>query len=220
MKKLKKDKKEILYKVVEKSTKHSYIKPQNGYILITKSKRMNLEYIINRILNNFDYYYNLTKKQDETVLYLWGIPYNLKITLDKKFSYQISGSEVLVKSKTLDYLKIKELVLKDELKKYLNSIYDDVRQKLKEENYYEVPIKLKLLKSKFGSYNVNKGNEYIVLNVFLATLKREFSLYVLYHEFVHQRVKNHQKEFYLALDKLFKEHRFYQRKIKEIQLII
>lgn len=219
MKKLKKNNRNILYKVIEKNIKHSYIKPENGYLLITKSQKMSLKFITDKIMENFDYYFLETKKIEKELLYLWDKPYKLIIDIASSFRYKIIKDKIIVKSKTDDYLKIKEKILKQELNNYLKSIKKEVNKTLQKEGFYEVPISLKLLKSKYGSYNINKNNEYIVLNTFLATLKREFTLYVLYHEYAHQKIKNHQKEFYETLERLFKNHRKYQKKIKEKRLI-
>lgn len=220
MKKLKNKNQEILYKVIEKDIKHSYLKPENGYLLITKSKKMSLKFIIGKIKENFDYYHLKTMKTKEDLLYLWNKPYKLIITKANNFSYLILKDKIVVKSLKNDYLKVKEKILKEELNNFLLTVETEVKKTLKKENYYQVPIKLKLLKSKYGSYNLNKNSEYIVLNTFLATLEKEFTLYVLYHEYAHQKIKNHQKEFYQALDKLFDNHQKYQKLIKQKKLII
>lgn len=220
MNKLLKDGKELLYKVEEKNIKHSYIKPKNGYILITKSKTMKLSYVIKRIENDFNYYYKLVKRVEEDILSLWGKAYKVKLSYAKKFNYVTNEDVILVSYKNEEYLEIKKLILANELKVYLESIYEEVNKNLYNNNYYEVPIQIKLLKSKYGSYNVSKGSEYIVLNSFLATQEKEFTKYVLYHEYAHQKHKNHQKGFYDALDKLYKDHLIYQKKIKKIKLSI
>ena len=44
MKKLSKDNKTLHYKVINKNIKHTYIRPQNGYVLISKSNKMDLDY--------------------------------------------------------------------------------------------------------------------------------------------------------------------------------
>lgn len=221
MQKLIKNDKILLYKVIEKNIKHSYIKPQDGYVLITKSKHMPLERITNRLLDKFDYYLESTKKIKEDILYVWNKPYRLIVNEGKIFSYQIVDDVIIVNSKDNKYLNIKVRILKEELKNYLLSIKDEVLEKLHKNNYYEVPLKLKYLRSKYGSYNINKKKEeYIVLNVYLATLEKEFTLYVLYHEYAHQKVKNHQKDFYKGLNKLYKDHREYQKKIKKKRLNI
>lgn len=222
MNKLTKDGKELLYIVEEKKIKHSYIKPKNGYVLITKSTKMSLDLIIKRIKENFNYYYDLTSKKnnEDDKLFLWGNPYNLIINYGKSFNYKINEFDIIVNYHNNDYFKIKQLILAEELKDFLLTIKNEVSNTLIKEGYYEVPIKLKLLKSKYGSYNYAKENEYIVLNTFLATLEEEFAYYVLYHEYAHQREKNHQRPFYEALAKLYPEHRKYNNKLKKIRLDI
>lgn len=220
MKSIKKNNKKLFYRVIEKNTKHSYIKLRNGYLLITKSKRMSMNHILKTIDENFDYYYEQTKKQEENILKLWNKSYKVKINITKKFSYQVVEDIIYVNFKDDNFLEVKKKILKEELKMFLLENEKKIKRTLKINNYYEVPIKLKFLRSKFGSYNVNKNKEYIVLNTFLATLDEEFIFYVLYHEYVHQRVKNHQKEFYIDLNKLYENHRVYQQKIKKKRIII
>lgn len=220
MKVIKKDDKQILYKVIEKNTKHSYIKVENGYLLITKSKNMNIDYILKSIYKKFDYYYNVSKKKSSNTLSLWGIKYNIILKESDTFNYLVKDSEIIVYTNNNNYQSIKEEILKKELHDYLNEILPNIKQHLTIYGYYMVPIKLKYLKSKYGSYNTNRKKEYIVLNTFLATLDKQFLLYVLYHEFTHQKVKNHQKEFYVELNKLFPAHRTYQKQLKNFKLII
>lgn len=220
MKKLSKDNKTLHYKVINKNIKHSYIRPKNGYILISKSNKMALDFILEKVYSDFDYYYERVIEKEEDSLSLWGKIYQLRLISSPFFNYEIKDEEIIVQTSKNDYHLIKEKILTNELIKHLNNNKKDISKKLKKEKYYEVPLKFKLLKSKYGSYNHNKKNEYIVLNVFLATLEKEFSLYVLYHEYAHQKVKNHQKEFYNKLDSLFPQHRMYQKRLKDIRLII
>lgn len=220
MKKLKKNNKTLHYKVINKNNKHTYIRPQNGYILISKSNKMTLDFILEKVYSDFDYYYSKVIKKEEDKLSLWGENYQLRLISSMGFDYEIKDEEIIVKTNKTDYNLIKEKILKKELINYLNYNKKAISNNLKKHNYYEVPIKFKLLKSKYGSYNHNNNNEYIVLNVFLATLEKEFSLYVIYHEYAHQKVKNHQKEFYEQLDILFPMHRRYQKRIRDIRLII
>lgn len=220
MKKLSKDNKTLHYKVINKNIKHSYIRPKNGYILISKSNKMALDFILEKVYSDFDYYYERVIEKEEDSLSLWGKIYQLRLISSPFFNYEIKDEEIIVQTNKNDYHLIKEKILTNELIKHLNNNKKDISKKLKKEKYYEVPLKFKLLKSKYGSYNNNKKNEYIVLNVFLATLEKEFSLYVLYHEYAHQKVKNHQKEFYNKLDSLFPQHRMYQKRLKDIRLII
>ncbi|NLN50129.1 MAG: M48 family metallopeptidase, partial [Acholeplasmataceae bacterium] len=114
-----------------------------------------------------------------------------------------------------DYNKIKILILTKELEKYLINNRKKHQKILIANNLFEVPIKLKSLSSKFGSYNYNAREEYIVLNIYLATLKEEYANYVLFHEYAHQKVKNHQKEFYDLLKKLVKNYQIYQKGLRK-----
>ncbi len=220
MKTIKKLDKKIYYKVIEKPTKHSYIKVDNGFLIITKSKMMDLDYILKNIYKKFDYYYQIVQKEDEDTLYLWGVKYKITINESKSFNYQIKDNEIIVNSNVVSYQPVKEAILKNELYNYLKENYETIKKHLIKNGYYLVPKKLKYLKSKYGSYNYSKKGEYIVLNIFLATLKEEYLLYVLYHEYAHQKVKNHQREFYEKLKVLFPEHEKYRKQLKNYKLII
>ena len=80
-----------------------------------------------------------------------------------------------------------------------------------------LPVKLKYLKSKFGSYH-RKNNE-ITLNTFLARLDKIFLVYVIYHEYAHALVFNHSKDFYHLLSEFMPNHKVYQKDLKKIAII-
>lgn len=220
MNKIKKGDKTLHYKVINKNTKHSYIKPNNGFVVITKSNKMGLDFIIRKLYENFDYYYELTRPVEEDILSLWNKKYKIKLIKEKGFNYKIEDNKITIFTKETNFLKLKEQILIKELTNYLNETKTEILLNLQKHNYYEVPIKVKYLKSKYGSYNYSKKGEYIVMNAFLATLKKEYTKFVIYHEYVHQKIKNHQKEFYKSLEKLFEDHRKYQKNLKNFSLII
>jgi len=80
-----------------------------------------------------------------------------------------------------------------------------------------IPIKLKYLKSKFGSYH--RKNKEITLNTFLARLNPIYLSYVIYHEYAHAIVFNHSKDFYNLLGEFMPNHRVYQKDLKKIAII-
>ena len=109
--------------------------------------------------------------------------------------------------------EIKTNILLEETKIYLNSILEEVNLNVKLHGYKIVPIKLKKLKSKFGSYHLKKHE--IILNIHLASYNKECMKYVLYHEYTHQKYPHHQKSFYQALSSLYPNDKEIEKLLKK-----
>lgn len=218
MNKLVKDNQTLYYVIEEKKIKHSYFKPQNGYLLIVKSKYMVKDKVMDHLLNHFDKYILMTKKIPDNELLLWGNTYKLKVNNGAGFTYQIKDNEIEITTELKDILKIKVNILTVELEKYLTLNRTKYKNVINKYGIDEVPLVLKYLKSKYGSYHYKTNR--IVLNVFLATLEKSFTDYVLYHEYAHQKEKNHQKGFYNLLKKLFTDYKIYDQKLKQIAINI
>lgn len=216
MTKLVKGDQTLYIKVNEKNIKHTYIKQKDGYVEISKSSRMRMEPILKKIEDNFDFYYTKTLKKDETTLSLWGQDYALKWVESSQKKYIIEAKEIIIYAKSSDYCHFKDSILKAELQNYLSILQTEIQPILKEHGLYLVPIKVKKLKSKYGSYH--KGNNEITLNSFLATIDKVYTKHVLLHEYAHQKVANHQRAFYQLLDKLYPPHKETQRNLKKIGL--
>ncbi len=211
MKKLIKESKEISYQVILTNNKHSYIKLRNGFLEIHLSKNMALDKVVNKINSNFYDYYRKITPVFEDEFYLWGNKYNV-VFKNGDFSYQINNNEIIiVKTANFDY---KSEIYKIELKKFIEEIKEDVIKILNKNNIRWVNIKYKKLKSKYGSYQTKK--HYITLNTMLASLKKEYAYYVLMHEFAHQKVANHQKQFYDLLLKLHPNYRIIEKKLRKM----
>lgn len=203
-------------KVTEKNIKHTYIKQKDGYLEISKSQRMRMDSILNKIEENFDFYYEKTLKKDDRTLSLWGVDYKLNWVYSELSNYQIEKNQILVYSKACDYNLFKDIVLKNELLKYIPTLQTEIEPVLIKNNLSKVLVRVKKLKSKYGSYHTIKNE--ITLNSFLATLDKKYTKHVLLHEYAHQKVANHQKGFYSLLDKLYPEHKETQKKLKKIGL--
>lgn len=218
MNKITKGNKTLYYQIEERNNKHSYFKPQNGYLLVVKAKRMPEGQIINHINKSFDKYYQLTQKIDSFNLYLWGNLYTLEIKESNDFNYNIMTNKIVVSSNNNDFNWIKINILQTELKQYLLNNLDKYNKTLKKHKIKQVPITIKFLKSKYGSYHYLTNK--IVLNAFLATLPKAFTDYVIYHEYAHQLEKNHQKGFYKLLEKLCPNYSYYDNELKKVRVII
>ncbi len=210
MNKLKKHGLIINYHVINTKNKHSYIKVKNGFLEIHLSKKMSLEVVLNKINDNFESYYEKTRKVSEDEFILWGKKYQTQLKIGN-FAYKILGDVIQITAPiNYDYRsKIYHL----ELENYINSIKNEVVEILNKENIKWVLIKYRKLKSKFGSYQTKK--HYITLNTLLASLPKEYSDYVLFHEYTHQKVFNHQKEFYELLAKLYPNYRNIEKNLRK-----
>lgn len=206
-----KDGRTLQTKVIQTTNKHTYIKPKNGYIEIHLSKYARLDDIIKRILPNFDKYEALTKPIDAQKLMLWGYPYLIQINAVPGFSYVVE-KDVIVVNSTYELSVIKDTILKHELQRKLDRVKEDIHQTIKTHGYHEVPMKLKKLKSKFGSYHLLKHE--ITLNTKLAHYDSIYLTYVLYHEYTHQKYPHHQPTFYRALQQLFPDYKSVQKALK------
>lgn len=211
MKTLIKDNKELNYKVIFTSNKHSYLKPKNGFLEIHLSKRMSLKGVLGKIESNFDDYYFKTTSNDDNYFMLWGKRYQVSLNNDH-FSYRLDDSKIIIN--TTEDFDYKAEIYKQELKKYINKIKDEVIQTLSNNNLIWVDIKYKKLKSKYGSYQTKK--HYITLNTLLAALDKEYAYYVLMHEYAHQKVFNHQKPFYELLAKLYPNYPIVEKKLRKL----
>lgn len=213
--KIVKEGKELFYKVIPTKNKHSYIKPNNGYVEIHLSYTMQLNKVLNKIESLFDKYYDLTKYQPPNNMYLFGHEYTIEFTGKIKETYKIENSVIKVFS-GLEIDKIKDIIYEEELKKHISSIMDYINETVVSLGYKVVPVKIKKLKSKYGSYHTKKHE--ITLSTLLAKLNKEFSVYVLFHEYAHQKHPHHQPSFYEALSKLYPNYKTAQRNLKTTKI--
>lgn len=212
MKTIKKGNQELNYLVIITNNKHSYIKPKNGYLEIHLSKKMPLAKVIDKILINFDDYYIKIKPQNEEDFLLWGRKYKI-ILKSGEFNYQCLDDKVVVTTNNNDY---KNKIYEIELKKYIETIKNDIMQILAKYDIKWVNIKYKKLSSKYGSYQTKK--HYITLNTILAALEKDYAYYVLMHEYAHQKVFNHQKPFYDLLAKLCPNYKITQKNLRKTNI--
>jgi len=220
MKTYKKNGKSIKYLIERKKIKNAYFKIKEDYISITS----NSEFSETKLLNFLDLKFDTFKKkldmskamQKKTEIFLWGTKHNIEYQRGT-FDYYIFEGTVYVTSKLDDHSKIKQQIYKKEMEKELSLILPDIEKTVASKMIKPVPIKLKFLRSKFGSYH--SKNKEITLNTFLATLKPISLKYVVYHEYAHVLVFNHSKSFYEVLKEFMPKHRIYQKELKLIVII-
>jgi predicted metal-dependent hydrolase len=220
MKQLNKNNQTLKYDIVYKPIRHTYFKIKSDYILISTHRSVNQDIITRYLDTHFDKFMkkieNLNPHQNEGQIILKGQPYELVLKTGR-FKYEITDQEVIVHTQSSgDLMTIKKRILALELKKTVEALNPMIQTVISRDGLELRPIKIKYLKSKFGSYH--KKNDFITLNSFLATCDIELLIYVLYHEYAHVLVFNHSKNFYDQLQKWLPNHRVYQKRLKSIAI--
>jgi len=95
-----------------------------------------------------------------------------------------------------------------------NKIIDECKKDVEKINIYKnFNLKVKLMKSRFGSYSLKTNT--ICLNLCLVKYNEEVIKSVLYHELCHMRYMNHQNEFYNILNKVCPKYGDYSKILKK-----
>jgi hypothetical protein len=203
------------YQIIVKKNKNSYFRIRNGMLVVTTNRLTSKKTILSYIDFKFDQFYDqLTKdnhQEPSHEIMLWGNPYKLIVELGR-FAYVIDDSEVYVRSQLTDIEMIKKRIYLAELKKALIDLLPPVETVVQTHGISPKPIKLKYLKSKYGSYH--RKHMEITLNTFLARLHPIYTTYVLFHEYAHAKVFDHSKHFYQLLGEFMPKHKEYQKALK------
>jgi predicted metal-dependent hydrolase len=77
-------------------------------------------------------------------------------------------------------------------------------------------LSIKIQKTSWGSCSLKNK---IKLNARLLHLPTELIDYVILHELVHTRVKNHSKEFWSTLDRFVGDSKFYDKQLRSYKII-
>jgi len=212
--------KAIPYEIIRKKNKNTYFRIHEDHLKVTTNRYAKKEQIMAFIDLKFEMFYekiyHSKSIENDDQLTLFGKTYSVLIS-EGRFSYTIIDDQMLIQSKLKDMKKIKEQVYKAELSNEIERIQPMILETISKKGLSLLPIKLKYLKSKFGSYH-RKHNE-ITLNTFLARLDKIYLIYVIYHEYAHALVFNHSKDFYHLLDEFMPNHKLYQKDLKKIAII-
>jgi predicted metal-dependent hydrolase len=203
------------YQIIIKKNKNSYFRIRNGILVVTTNRLTSKKTILSYIDLKFEQFYDQLMKDNHqepmNEIMLWGQPYALLIE-SGRFAYVVESQQVYVRSQLTDVEMIKKRIYLAELKKALINLLPPVETVVQSHGISPKPIKLKYLKSKFGSYH--RKHMEITLNTFLARLNPIYTEYVLYHEYAHAKVFNHSKHFYHLLGELMPKHKEYQKALK------
>lgn len=195
-----KNNKSFNYQINYKKIKHVYFRHKDNLIIINANKKILEKDILKMIDENFDSIYKLinhNKKESINPYSLWGVTYT-KEDFFKDLAHTNNNYY-----KILEYEIITKIVqFKPELQKALSIL-----------GLKEVSIKVKPLKSKFGSCHIKK--RYITINSFLAKVDPIYLYYVLLHEYAHFIVANHSNKFYQTLDLVMDNHKAIQKNLRK-----
>lgn len=214
-----KDGKTITYHVIKKPNKNAYFRIKNGVLVVTAHPRTTLHAIESFIDLKFDAFYKKVNesvfKEPDDIIILQNKTYHLFKTKGQ-FQYHKEDQTIYVKSRSDDLSVIKKRIYAHELERMIEEVMPEIDIKLHDVGLSRIPMKIKYLRSKFGSYH--KKHHEITLNSFLARLDLVYTKYVIFHEYAHILVFNHSKDFYNLLDKLMTNHKVYQKDLKKIAI--
>jgi predicted metal-dependent hydrolase len=117
-----------------------------------------------------------------------------------------------VEKKHENFLKNSTLIDRAEARKKLVSRLNELSEN---HGFRYNKVFLKNQKTRWGSCS---GKNNINLNMNLIRLPDEMIDYVLLHELVHTRIKNHTKEFWLELDRLVGDAKAKRKRLKEYSI--
>lgn len=204
------------YQIIIKRNRNTYFRIRNGMLVITTNRLTTKKVILSYIDLKFDQFYQQlqiqTHQEPDDHIMLWGHHYSLSIE-HGRFAYTIDEDHINARSLTNDIDSIKKRIYLSEMRKKLMEILPVVEQSVQSKGILPTPIKLKYLKSKFGSYH--RKNMEITLNTYLSRLDPIYTSYVLYHEYAHAKVFDHSKHFYSLLGELMPKHKEYQKALKK-----
>lgn len=211
-----KDNKKLAYQVIRKRNKHTYFRIKDGILYITAHPLTTYQAMEGFIDQKFEIFYQKASeslvKENDQIIQLLGKTYPL-IVEKGRFKVDIIDEKVYVKSLSEDVSLIKKRIYHHMMEKALDELHPKILSIVQTVGLSYIPIKIKYLKSKYGSYH-RKHHE-ITINSFLIRLDPMYLTYVLFHEYAHAKVFNHSKAFYEVLDQLMPDHKQYQKDLKK-----
>ncbi|MDY0211014.1 MAG: DUF45 domain-containing protein [Acholeplasma sp.] len=196
-----------------KKIKHAYFHFKPGYVVVSKPRHITEAQIKTFIQKKFDSFYQKTHQVQILPTY-FGKQLYISIKKGSEFSYVV-GDDIQITS-PFDEANTLKMFYKKELEKKVIEHENWLKETLKPLQLPLVPVKVKWLKSKYGSCHIVKKE--ITLNAFLAKLDTIYLKYVLLHEYAHILVPNHQKPFYDVLDIIMPGHKEIQKALKKHHL--
>lgn len=214
------------------NNKNSYLNYKQGNIILKLSKYNKLIDIKKMIYNNFDFIYNKNMKikntldkykdyyNDEFFFYLFNEKYEILYASEiRYYCIDKKGKHIFISlSYTSRLEEIKKEILKNELQLFLEENRNEINNQIKLFNIEEKKYYLRYYKTRYGSYN--SKTDIISLNTLLAKFSKEEILSTIYHEYAHTVHKNHSKEFYDLLLKIYPNYKKISKILKNKPAIL
>lgn len=211
-----------------KKIKNVYIRvDDDGNVVVNANKRVKDKYIYDLLeekdawiqkrleaLNKQNEVYDI----NERYICIFGKHYKIKVIKDKKNKIELNDGDFLLYTKFDDIENMVNMInryLKELFINELNSyiIKECMVEAEKIGIKYDFNIRVRLMKSRFGSYS--KKTNSICLNLGLIKYDKEVVKSVLYHEICHIKEMNHQKGFYNLLYNVCPNYNIYSNYLKK-----
>lgn len=223
---------EIPVEIIKKNIKnmHLYVKPPDGHVEVSAPVHMSDESIelflrtklgwIRKQRERFENQERQTIREyvSGETFYLWGEAYYLRVHHNSKSnSLTIQGNEAI--------LTVRESSTAEQRRRWVNEWY---REQLKEQvqkyllkwesitDLHPSSWQTKYMTTRWGTCNTKTGK--IWLNLQLAKKPIECLEYIILHELVHLRVKNHGKEFVAMMDAYMPFWREVRKRLNDAKL--
>lgn len=178
--------------VYTKKIKHVYVRVKSSGCHISAPKNISIKWLEQYVLHNQLKLLSKYKKLNHIRYTVLGQPINIHVS-EGQFQYDYQHPFLTIQHEENFDVAFKRFLM-IEFKSYIDALQLKIETHLKAHNIQPVSIKIKYLRSKFGSYH--RLNHQITLNSYLFMLEPSLIEYVLMHEYAHTKEFNHQKAFY------------------------
>lgn len=209
---IKKDDLEITYNLEIKKVKNINMRIKtSGEVLVSAHKNIPFSKIDEFVLTRFEQIYKLQneikpekyvhKYINGEIFKFFGQDFVLEVIEGENFVYMSEDTIYLTVLDTENFL-LKEKLFNQNIDKlcqfYFNNLSDEVYEKFKEFNIQKPIIKMRKMKSRWGSCNITK--KIITLNKLLIKYPVETMKSVVIHEYCHFLEPNHSAKFYKLME--------------------
>ena len=188
---------------------------REGKILISApyyTKLSEIENFINSNSKRIDKILNNQVKIDENIIHVWGNKYNI-VKIESEENKVILMEDIAYIFYKNDYLEVlDDYYMKETLDK-LNIIARKYKDLMLKENIMFNKIKIKKMKSRWGSCKVTTKD--ITINSNLAKYDPICIEYVFCHEIAHIKYPNHSKSFHDFIYTYFKDEQLARKILKK-----
>lgn len=201
--------------IIKPSNKHMYLRVKNDTIVITSPTKISENRLKLLVEQHFDKLIKPNKEVSDKIHYL-GKEYNIIIKKSNNDLVYINDNNLIIETTNTTFKYANKLTeqfynntLKNIVEIYLNNIKKDFNIS------YEVSFEYKYFKSIFGRCYIKENK--IELSSKLAKYDLKYILLIIYHEFAHFKVPNHQKQFYNHVSEKYPNYRKVQNEFHKIK---